>query len=276
MLTIAQSMLPIINTVAGSSLTPANWQSVGVYTMACDLAALLIKPGYSILKSCSNLRTYVNWPGQLILNASRCVINRDGNCKLKSSYDGSSIDCSATQLLELIQHLKPDGVLLPLAIMQYMPAWWDTTVLPFFSIHELEELDKFSSQHGLFMSYGERDFSDALRAKTKYPGLFYVQDVPNTKAIFQLQQLGVDGIESDWPAQAAFQGIVFTHHGDLNLNDVNTSNSFSPVDEHCACPTCTLGLTQAYLHHLYQHTPLLCQRFLVQHNAYYVQHMRSQ
>ena len=84
-----------------------------------------------------------------------------------------------------------------------------------------------------------------------------------------LKNEGVEFIESDEPALAAMQGMVYSQQGTVNLREDLTEMQFEAIDADCACPTCSAQLTKAYLYHLLLHTPLLCQRFLIQHNVYY-------
>lgn len=76
---------------------------------------------------------------------------------------------------------------------------------------------------------------------------------------------------SDKPAADALAGIVYTHSDAIDLTKTCYAEDFNVIDAHCACPSCRQGLTRAYLHHLFVQTPLLCQRFLIQHNAHYFQ-----
>ena len=75
-------------------------------------------------------------------------------------------------------------------------------------------------------------------------------------------------IETDEPGQDALQGIVYETVNKINLADSTYSMDFKLIDNDCECPTCAQNFTRAYLHHLYHHTPLLCQRFLIQHNVF--------
>lgn len=73
---------------------------------------------------------------------------------------------------------------------------------------------------------------------------------------------------SDQPAQDACEGIVYTWQGHVSLMAPAMRNCFELLDAQCACPVCAQGFTRAYLHHLYEQTPLLCKRYLVQHNVF--------
>ena len=86
-----------------------------------------------------------------------------------------------------------------------------------------------------------------------------------------LIKAGVQIVESDKPASDACSGVVYSSEGDISILDATFEMQFEPIDAGCECPTCSQQFTRAYLHHLLQHTPLLCQRLLVQHNVHYCQ-----
>lgn len=77
---------------------------------------------------------------------------------------------------------------------------------------------------------------------------------------------------SDRPAQDAMQGIIYHKDGQYHLQDSEYAMDFELLDENCLCPSCQQSFTRAYLHHLLQSTPLLCQRFLLMHNVFYINH----
>jgi len=75
-------------------------------------------------------------------------------------------------------------------------------------------------------------------------------------------------IDSDAPAKAGMQGQVCAEEGLINILDASMAMDFNPISNHCACKTCQQPFSRAYLHHLLQNTPLLAQRFLIQHNVF--------
>jgi queuine/archaeosine tRNA-ribosyltransferase len=89
--------------------------------------------------------------------------------------------------------------------------------------------------------------------------------IPNTIPLWQ-----GDGLISDAPADNALHGWIYSATGMSAVMDKMNALRFTSLDEGCLCPTCKAGFTWAYLHHLYQHTPGLCQRLLIQHNVHYV------
>lgn len=83
--------------------------------------------------------------------------------------------------------------------------------------------------------------------------------------------MGVEYIESCEPAQLGLNGTVYTTEGIIDLKDERFAQQFETINSRCSCCTCAASFTKAYLHHLFLHTPLLCQRLLIQHNGYHVQ-----
>lgn len=73
---------------------------------------------------------------------------------------------------------------------------------------------------------------------------------------------------SDVPMTMSREGLFME---DRRWSDVKVSSiqsNFEKLQLGCVCPTCSMGLTKAYLHHLWFHVPTLCQRYLLQHNAF--------
>src|ERR1700733_3126340 len=125
MLDRVQKYIPIITSEAGLCLSVANWQEVKIKTISFHLDSLLLKPGYELLKKIPDLAQYMGWSGAMILNATKCVANKAGIIILTSPYNGSKLKLTYDQLVELIQHIKPDAVLLPSKITKAFPKLWD-------------------------------------------------------------------------------------------------------------------------------------------------------
>ncbi|HAZ7572176.1 queuine tRNA-ribosyltransferase family protein [Legionella sp. PATHC032] len=275
MLSTNQNFVPVLNTEAGLCLTAANWQEINITIASCYLDLLLLKPGYSLLSKVTDFAKYLAWPGHLIINASRLVSDKNGMVILISPYDGSRIKLTNSELVHLILHIKPAAVLLPETIMNgFSGLWdqWDNTIVPFLSAVQLETLN-VPGKHGVYFNLSEAKYNDnflnQLQKWSEFPlyvsgpvGADLIEDLNRTKSIL---------IESDEPAKKAMQGIVYSREGNVDLTDESQAMNFQLIDASCSCPTCSEQLTRAYLHHLLANTPLLCQRFLIQHNAYYVQ-----
>lgn len=176
--------IPLISEPA--ILTHQNWLDLGVETLAYDLAALLIKPGMDVLLAQPSLAAYTGWPGKVYLDISRVKADE----VIRSPFDGSRIKVSEVQLTQLIDHLKPDGV------VNSSTLTWEE------------------------------------------------------------------------PTHLALSYTVYSKAGLLHVKDLCYQDSHEPIDASCACPTCSAGLTRAYLHHLSMHVPQLCLRFLTEHNVY--------
>lgn len=91
--------------------------------------------------------------------------------------------------------------------------------------------------------------------------------LPEGVARDSIHHAGIDYLESNQPAFDGYNGIVYERTSVFSIQDEAQRLQFDVIDSSCICPTCRQGLTRAYLHHLYQHTTLLCQRLLIQHNV---------
>lgn len=253
--------LPILTTQAGSCLTMENWQELGISTVSFYLGALLMKPGYSLLNSLSSLQAYCGWPGKIVLNANLGTANSEGLYTLRSVYDGSRLAISQNEISNLILQLRPDWVIIPPGFkLQAFPQ-----NLTIFS-PEMENSDT-----GIHLSYdNKKSFAEFLR-QVQQQNLrpSYVSGSFDYLQAQQLKAAGALGIETDKPANDALEGKIYDEEQDVNLLDSKIAYQFETMTTNCDCPTCMQKLTRAYLHHLYQQTPLLCQRFLIQHNVHF-------
>ncbi|AMP89363.1 queuine tRNA-ribosyltransferase [Legionella pneumophila] len=275
MLNTNQNFVPVLNTEAGLCLTAANWQEIKITTASCYLDLLLLKPGYSLLNKVTDFTKYLGWSGHLVINASRLVSDKNGMVILISPYDGSRIKLTNSELVHLILHIKPAAVLLPETIMNsFSGIWdqWDDTVVPYLPAAQVETM-KIPEKHGVYFNLSEAkcndDFLSQLQKWSEFP--LYLTGHIDTDLIENLNLKKSILIESDEPAKNAVQGIAYSRDGNINLMDESQALNFELIDDSCSCPTCSEQLTRAYLHHLLANTPLLCQRFLIQHNTYYVQ-----
>lgn len=279
-----QSFIPLATSKAGLCLTPLNWQEVQTYTLSYNLDALIFKPGMEVLKKIQDFSLYSGWSGTIpvptvFLNASQLVANKEGGYRLRSPYDGSLFKLSYLQLLEIIQGIQPHGVLLPPHLLQEYPLLqknWPSDIIPFFAAdYGLQKQDTQALLHPDQGIYFHRDpslpfqtFLEQLQTHSFRPRF-----VTGSISLEQLgclkRKAGVEWIESDEPAARGLQGLVYSSQGDIDLTKNPDSKAFEPIDPSCLCPTCSQQLTKAYLHHLFFQTPLLAQRFLIQHNVYF-------
>ncbi len=268
-------MTPILTTPAGSCLTPANWQEAGVGVASCYLAALLMKPGFDVLRTLPHLASYVSWEGLLVLNASLPPISADGVYTWRSHYDGSRIRHSIDDILALIASLQPHMVILPEGMWQKYNAQVQLlpeTIFPFIPLGEVSESSVISRSHGIYIEFNKKTSSTStlLEQLHQYEDKpYYVAGDLDLPLMAELVKQGVTYVESDRPADDACHGRVYCGEGELAIEQRDLSMQFALIDEHCHCPTCSQQFTRAYLHHLFEQTPLLCQRLLVQHNVHY-------
>lgn len=278
MLIEAQSYIPILTSKAGSCLTPKNWQEVKVTAASYSLECLLHKPGYDVLRNIKVLSEYLAWPGGIILNAMSLVTNKEGVYVLKSPYDGSKVKHTFFEIMELLHWLKPEIVLLPKKSIDEFLRFennWNNSIMPFFHADDLEK-QKIKKAHGIYFDLNGESKCNGP-AKWQWEDLNrwshlprYILGAFNPELVQGFVNKEIEFIETDEPANAAMQGIVYSKEGIVDLMNPQSRMQFTCIDKDCACPTCSQQLTRAYLHHLLRHTPLLCQRFLIQHNAYYV------
>lgn len=269
------NFIPVLTSEAGASLTSAQWLEAKTQLAAFNLDSLLLKPGFDVLKESDDLSAYLGWSGQIILNASALRANRDGLFTLKSPFDGSTMKMTSLQLKEIMQQLQPELVLLPLKMLQDLPSlWdaWDEKIIPFIAAEELLK-QEVSWPHGVYFhwdgSWTQEAFIAHLEKWHHLPR--YVFGRLSLDFIRSLYAIGINYIESDEPAALGMEGQVYTQQGTINLLTSDNELEFELIDKDCICPTCMQQFSKAYLHHLYLHTPLLCQRFLIQHNIHLLQ-----
>jgi queuine tRNA-ribosyltransferase len=268
-----QTFIPMMTSEAGLCLTAANWQEVNIASIAFRLDSLLLKPGYELLKKIPDLAQYMGWTGAIILNATQLLANKEGIFTLTSPYDGSKLKLTYAQLVELILYIKPDAVILPHKIMQAFPQIWDEwneSITPFIVVDDLlkQELHR---PHGVYFQWDKTLSRDTFLEQLKRWGHLprYVTGHLSLEFMAHLKNEGIEFLESNEPAEAGMQGKVFSQKGIVDLTQDMVAMQFEGIDKECTCPTCSQQFTKAYLHHLFIHTPLLCQRFLIQHNVYY-------
>ncbi len=268
-------MIPILTTSAGSCLTALNWQEVGVKTAAFYLASLLLKPGYAFLKTLPDLAAYNGWQQTVVLNASMPKADKEGVYKLRSPYDGSIVHFTIDEIVMLIAQLQPQFVILPQGVLQQNPVVWHSipeSVFPFFPVTDLPQQD-VQRDYGVYFRHDKstppavllQQLADYKHVRT------YVSGDLTLSLMRQLLDEGVYYVESDLPAMDACLGNVYSHDGNILLGEADYARQFECIDANCQCPTCKQKFSRAYLHHLLMQTPLLCQRFLIQHNIHFTQ-----
>lgn len=321
-------LIPNLSRVNSNCLTVTNWQEVGINTFCYYLDDLLVKPGLDILKGISNLKNYLGLPTELslVINATGLINYALGKFYIRSQFDGSTLIVTNTEIINLLNHLLPNELIVPLSLSNavfcqslsaqiklFLPGNSSVSFRdpPIFSAHE-KPLRDFSyrqnhsyercSQPGkqqseaqdpqrLFKSYknvgiherasnnrriwheqSTQSFAQFLQQITQnLPAQeIYLFGDFSYAAQIELSKYNIGFIESARYAQDAKDGIIYTKDHSLNLTAESHATEHVVLDAQCQCPTCKEGFTRAYLHHLHEHVPLLCQRFLLQHNIYYL------
>lgn len=261
--------IPLITTPAGLSLTMANWESTSTTEGAYQLQNLLVKPGLEVLNKINNLKNYNRWYGKIILDANLNAAQQD--CyKFYSPYNGSLICIKTAKLLPLICQLQPNIVLLPFDVSP-QNILFPTNIIPVFNLAHATSI--LCNKFYYFAHQAGDPFDIVLTHLKKYPiQLKFLYGEFNFLEFIQLAKYNIN-IVSDTPARYGIMGLVYnqnTTSGLLNILDVAMAEQQIVIDENCHCPTCRQKFTRAYLHYLFTHTPLLCHRFLVQHNIFYI------
>lgn len=256
-------MIPVLTTPAGSCLTANNWQEAGVHCVSYYLSFLLVKPGLAYLKSLPDWKYYSGWEGDWVLNASMPSSSAAGQYVFRSTFDGAKMHCSMEDIVEIILHLKPQQVIFPEGFEVTNDATWQQLSTTTRLFVPARELGQYCNRpiYGLYYRLENTQDIAALIAQhqANYPDFDYYISCSAT-------QSSEANIESDQPAKDACSGMVYCRDGKIDLRDKIYATQFEPIDSACDCPTCKQQFTRAYLHHLLEHTPLLCQRLLIQHN----------
>lgn len=267
---LKNEFIPVLTSAAGSCLTMANWQQTGITTGVFHLDALLMKPGITALMALSELGTYYNWPGKVVLNARLAEPNGQGMYCVRSTYDGELIKISITTLFSLILCLKPDYLILPPDCLSQFAALGlqlPDSVLIFISPEE--RIQNSEQVVGCYRHFKKNeDFSQWITWFGNLTAPCYVTGDFEREQLKHLARYPRVWVESDLPAEDAMAGRMYEPEGQFNLLDEAFEHQFYPLVKECCCATCAEGFTRAYLHHLLQQTPLLCQRFLIQHNIH--------
>ncbi|MBA2650038.1 MAG: queuine tRNA-ribosyltransferase [Legionella sp.] len=266
------NIVPVATTPAALCLSMANWVELNVGALVFSLESLLIKPGYELLKTISDIRLYLGWSGSFILSAQHIKLTRDNTVTLISPYDGSKLLLTEKNLVDILNLLRPDVLILPKKC-ELLRIELDASILTYIHVNDVSS-DLNRTTQRLYFDVDDKDefaqLCDYMEQTKPHPcyitGKCAVEVATHIKTIKNNPHL----IESDKPANEAMQGRVYTQSGVIDILDNQYELSFEPIDPNCTCPTCAHQLTKAYLHHLLVHTPLLCQRFLIQHNVYYV------
>jgi queuine tRNA-ribosyltransferase len=268
---------PVLSTGEAACLTMQNLEEIGVEKISLKLSALLIKPGFDLLNTLSSLKSYVGWNKTIILNASMIKLNSKDRYTIQSEFDGSKYVYTKNDLRDLIVNLAPDIVLLPKGLFSSDEdaslRLSEKTKLYFPCDNELA--NPSSHKYGVHFELDSSNSDELTNFLVKYKNQFkYIFGDLSMEMLLHLLTQADLFTESTRPLLDGYQGIIYSNHKSISILDESARDSFQVIDADCNCQTCKDGHTMAYLHHLYQHTPLLCQRFLILHNVFYAGHLR--
>lgn len=266
--------IPLLTTQAGSCLTSKNWQEVGVSCVSYSLMSLLIKPGLNTLCTLPDWKKYAGWSKDWVLNASMEKAPIEEKYAFRSPYDGARLSCSFDDIVKIILHLQPTMVILPKGfhVVDKLSDLAKTSAL-FVPANEVSHYPMHLIR-GIY--YDAQNTSESLEIIRQHSQQFsayqcYLSgplDESFRSAIVDLSMAVF--VESDLPALDACSGVVYSQGTSIDLKDAQYEKQFESIAPGCLCPTCKQNFTRAYLYHLLQQTPLLCQRLLIQHNIHTV------
>ncbi|WP_419418851.1 queuine tRNA-ribosyltransferase [Legionella sp. D16C41] len=263
-------LIPTLSSHAGSSLTFANWQEAGVQTISYNLEELLIKPGLTILKKLAHLTNYITWPGEIVLDATMLTSTKEGIYHIRSVYDGQLIEITVPAVALLINQLKPNKVLLPPGSLKYFDDFWHSISAEIELYLHQDELTDDQKVAGYYIIYTAQPFDNFYINLQRLKHSVYLIGDFDFGAMQTLFKNNYN-IQADRPASDAMAGIFYANQEKLNILSQEFQRDYQALAKNCQCQTCLKQLTRAYLHHLLQQTPLLAQRYLIQHNIHYCQ-----
>ena len=86
---------------------------------------------------------------------------------------------------------------------------------------------------------------------------------------------GADTFDCVAPSRVARNSAVYGRHGRFNLMAAAHRRAFEPIDDACACYTCT-NYTRAYLHHLFRAKEMLASTLATIHNEFFIVNLVAQ
>ena len=98
----------------------------------------------------------------------------------------------------------------------------------------------------------------------------YLMGVGKPDDLVGAVERGVDMFDCVLPTRSGRNGQGFTWNGPVNLRNAKHAEDTGPLDERCACPTCT-SYSRAYLHHLHKSGEILGAMLLTEHNLWFYQ-----
>jgi len=88
--------------------------------------------------------------------------------------------------------------------------------------------------------------------------------------LFACVALGIDQFDCVAPTRLARHGHLYTSRGRLTINHPEFREDPVPIEEGCACYTCSTGFSRAYLRHLFVAGELLAYTLASLHNLHFI------
>ena len=98
----------------------------------------------------------------------------------------------------------------------------------------------------------------------------YLMGVGTPENLLEAISLGVDMFDCVLPTRNGRNGTVFTGYGQINLINARFQDDLAPLDDSCACYTCT-NFSRSYLRHLFKVKEILGLQLSTIHNLHFYQ-----
>jgi queuine tRNA-ribosyltransferase len=92
--------------------------------------------------------------------------------------------------------------------------------------------------------------------------------------LFMGVENGVDLFDCVAPTRIARNGTLYTKNGKINMMNAKFVKDFTPIEDDCACYTCS-NYTRAYVSHLYRSKEMLAGTLGSIHNVYFINKLVS-
>ncbi len=103
----------------------------------------------------------------------------------------------------------------------------------------------------------------------------YLMGVGKPDDIVGAVMRGVDMFDCVLPTRSGRNGQAFTHDGPVNMRNAKHAEDLAPIDADCPCPSCTGGVSRAYIHHLVKSHEMLGAMLMTEHNIWFYQHLMA-
>ena len=103
----------------------------------------------------------------------------------------------------------------------------------------------------------------------------YLMGVGLPHDLVEAVEAGIDMFDCVVPTRNARNGTAFTRHGRLRLKNAHHAEDPQPLEQDCACATCS-HYSRAYLRHLFQTNEVLGLRLATLHNLFFFQQLMSE